>query len=108
MRGRDRQGGGCGLLVVGYLSLWTAFGMAVHLGDALLHRAMRHNAWAIGTGILLLAGLYQFTPLKYVCLNKCRSPLSFITEHWRSSMNGSTSFGWVCLMGSSVLASASP
>jgi len=79
------------LLLVGYLSMWTAFGMAVHLGDALLHAAVQRsawleaNAWAIGTGILLLAGLYQFTPLKYACLDKCRSPLSFITEHWRGS-----------------------
>ena len=31
----------------------------------------------------MLAGVYQFTPLKYRCLDKCRSPLSFITEHWR-------------------------
>jgi len=32
---------------------------------------------------LLLAGLYQFTPLKDRCLQKCRSPLSFVAEHWR-------------------------
>ena len=29
-----------------------------------------------------LAGVYQFTPLKYLCLDKCRSPLSFVIEHW--------------------------
>ena len=33
----------------------------------------------------MLAGLYQFTPLKYACLDKCRSPLGFITEHWHGS-----------------------
>jgi predicted metal-binding membrane protein len=37
----------------------------------------------IGGVVLLLAGAYQFTPLKYLCLDKCRSPFSFIAEHWR-------------------------
>ncbi len=37
-----------------------------------------------GTGLtLLLAGAFQFTPLKYRCLEKCRSPLSFVIEHWQ-------------------------
>jgi predicted metal-binding membrane protein len=36
----------------------------------------------LGAGILVLAGVYQFTPLKYHCLDKCRSPLSFIMGHW--------------------------
>ena len=31
---------------------------------------------------LIFAGLYQFSPLKYHCLDKCRSPLSFITQYW--------------------------
>ena len=39
--------------------------------------------WALGAITLLLAGVYQFTPLKYHCLEKCRSPFSFITQHWR-------------------------
>ena len=40
----------------------------------------------------MLAGLYQFTPLKYACLDKCRSPLSFITEHWRGSHERTQAF----------------
>jgi predicted metal-binding membrane protein len=40
------------------------------------------NSWVLGAGILVLAGIYQFTPLKYHCLDKCRSPLSFIMGHW--------------------------
>ena len=77
------------LLVTGYLSIWTLFGMAVYLGDALLHTALEQHArlqdqaWCIGAGILALAGVYQFTPLKYYCLKKCRSPLSFIVAHWQ-------------------------
>jgi predicted metal-binding membrane protein len=41
------------------------------------------QAWIIGCGILMLAGAYQFMPLKYACLEKCRTPLSFITAYWQ-------------------------
>jgi predicted metal-binding membrane protein len=77
------------LLLIGYLSIWVAFGMLVYLGDTVLHALVARNvwladhAWTFSAGVLLLAGLYQFTPLKYHCLDKCRSPFSFITEHWR-------------------------
>jgi len=78
-----------GLLLVGYLSIWVGFGMLVYLGDTALHAAVAQSvwladhAWTFTAAALLLAGLYQFTPLKYHCLDKCRSPFSFITEHWR-------------------------
>jgi predicted metal-binding membrane protein len=78
-----------GLLLIGYLSIWTGFGMLVYLGDSALHALVARyawpadHAWMFTAAALLLAGLYQFTPLKYHCLDKCRSPFSFITEHWR-------------------------
>lgn len=71
-------------LLVGYMSIWTFFGMLVYLGDALLHTAVASNAWlaehawTLGGAVLLLAGGYQFTRLKYRCLEQCRSPFSFI------------------------------
>ncbi len=77
------------LLLTGYLGVWTLFGSLAHLGDRRLHEAvhalpwLKENAWMIGAATVLAAGAYQFTPLKYHCLNKCRSPLSFISEHWR-------------------------
>ncbi len=77
------------LLIVGYLSVWMLFGVVAHIGDRGLHLVVEQsawleaNAWLLGAGTLLLAGAYQFTPLKYHCLDKCRSPLSFITEHWQ-------------------------
>ncbi len=79
------------LLIAGYLSAWALFGAIALLGDGLLHDVMEQTpwltqrAWIIGVGILMVAGLYQFTPLKYTCLDKCRTPLSFLTEHWRGS-----------------------
>lgn len=86
------------LLVLGYVSVWTAFGALAHLGDLGLHQVaersvwLEENAWTIGAASLLLAGAYQFTPLKYHCLDKCRSPLSFIVEHWRGRDEQAQSF----------------
>src|SRR5262249_7344644 len=78
-----------GLLLFGYLSTWAVFGAVVHAGDLGLHAAVNQldwlsqHAWLISAITLGAAGAYQFTDLKYRCLEKCRSPLSFITEHWR-------------------------
>ena len=42
---------------------------------------------------LLIAGLYQFTPLKENCVLQCRSPLIFFMEYWDSSSFGSIKMG---------------
>ncbi len=86
------------LLIVGYLGTWTLFGGVVYLGGWVWQQIVRQstwleaNAWVLGAGIVTLAGIYQFTPLKYKCLEKCRSPLSFIVEHWRGSGERSQAF----------------
>lgn len=86
------------LLITGYLGVWTLFGALAHLSDLLVHEVVEQsalletNAWVIGAGTITLAGLYQFTSLKYKCLDKCRSPLSFITAHWRGSRERSQAF----------------
>lgn len=77
------------LLVVGYLVVWTAFGIAAHA----LHLALRAslegnawlwaNAWVPGALGLALAGAFQFSRLKYRCLDECRSPLAFAVARWR-------------------------
>jgi predicted metal-binding membrane protein len=77
------------LLLLGYLALWTVFGLVAHALDLGLHELVRTtgwlagNSWVLAAAPLILAGVYQFTPLKQACLKRCRSPLSFITEHWR-------------------------
>jgi predicted metal-binding membrane protein len=86
------------LLLVGYLSIWTAFGLAVFVGDGLIHTLvaaspwLQAHVWLIGAATLLVAGGYQFTPLKYRCLEQCRSPLTFITSHWRGRHDASQAF----------------
>ena len=77
------------LLVAGYLSIWLFFGVFAHLADLVLHEAyelrewLQSNAWVFGAGPLVLAGVFQFTKLKYRCLDKCRAPMGFVIEHWR-------------------------
>ena len=77
------------VVITGYLSVWAGFGVAAHLADWALHEIVERstwleaNAWVIGAGTLLLAGIFQFTRLKYRCLDKCRAPLSFVMEYWR-------------------------
>ena len=76
------------LLITGYLGVWVWFGVAVHVADLAVHEAtervrwLEANEWTIGAGTLIVAGAYQFTPLKYHCLDKCRSPFSFISSRW--------------------------
>jgi predicted metal-binding membrane protein len=77
------------LVITGYLSVWAGFGIVAHFADWALHEIVERstwleaNAWVIGAGTLLLAGSFQFTRLKYRCLDKCRAPLSFVMEYWR-------------------------
>ena len=77
-RGRSDRPALVALVVIGYLLSWAIFGAAAYVGQLAAERI------AIGSGaILILAGAYQFTPLKHRCLDKCRSPLSFVIEHWQ-------------------------
>ena len=77
------------LLIAGYLLVWGAFGIAAHLLDAALHLIVRQsaglasNGWILGAVVLVTAGGFQFSRLKYRCLDQCRSPLGFIMRHWR-------------------------
>ena len=77
------------LVIAGYLLTWALFGAVVYLAYLLLQHLMTSSAWLqpyawAGTpALLLLAGAFQFSPLKYRCLDKCRSPLTFVLEHWQ-------------------------
>jgi predicted metal-binding membrane protein len=77
------------LLIAGYLVMWALFGIVVDIvmnATSALTQAnpwLSRHAWIGGSLVLLAAGLYQFTSLKHRCLEKCRSPLSFVIQHWR-------------------------
>jgi predicted metal-binding membrane protein len=82
-----------------YLAVWTVFGvLAFALATLVDNLATDTNwlsdEWARLAGVLLIAaGLYQLTPLKDVCLSKCRSPMSFLMTSWRDGKVGAIQMG---------------
>jgi predicted metal-binding membrane protein len=85
--------------LLGYLALWAAFGVLATTAQGLLHAAaLLSPAMAsvnpIFSGAVLIgAGIYQFTPLKGVCLAKCRMPLAFLLTEWRDGSRGAFVMG---------------
>jgi predicted metal-binding membrane protein len=83
-------------LIAGYLAAWTAFGGLVFLASwALQSLALPSSAGDpryLDAGLFFLAGAFQFSTLKYQCLDKCRSPLSFLTSRWRGTQHAWQSF----------------
>jgi predicted metal-binding membrane protein len=83
----------------GYLAVWTGFSAAATLAQwglhdaALLSESMRASNAAVGGAILIVAGLYQLTPLKAACLSHCRTPLGFLLSSWRSGVGGAFRMG---------------
>jgi len=51
------------------------------------------NAGRFGGGLLIAAGVYQLTPLKEICVSKCRTPMSFLMNSWRDGLGGSFRMG---------------
>ena len=74
--GRERASTPAFLL--GYLAVWTTYGIAAYV----VGLELPNWSWLAGAG-LLLAGLYQLTPLKNACLRQCRAPLGFVLRRWR-------------------------
>jgi predicted metal-binding membrane protein len=96
---RQRSPMSAPLFVAGYLTTWTAaglvaFGLAAVLGyfwgDVLAWE--RAGRWLAGA-VLLVAATYELTPLKDVCLGKCRSPLGFLLGSWRDGHRGALRMG---------------
>ncbi len=96
---RRRDGGMLLALVVGgYLFAWGLFGLGAHGASWIVLETVRGSAWLTlnpwlpGALILLLAGAFQFTGLKYRCLDKCRTPMSFVMQHWQGRHERRQSF----------------
>lgn len=88
------------LVLCAYLGLWVGFAAFAALAQALLISAglvgemnLAAGDRRVAGGLLLLAGLYQLTPLKRACLDQCRSPLSFILRLSRPGAAGALRLG---------------
>jgi predicted metal-binding membrane protein len=87
------------LFASGYLVVWGAAGLGAYglfeLGRSLLGGDLAWHAagrWFAG-GVLVVAALYELTPLKDVCLAKCRTPLGFMLGTWREGRLGALEMG---------------
>ena len=85
--------------LAGYVLVWTGFSA---LGT-LAQWALQRMAWLTPAGesaspffggiLLLMAGVFQWTPWKEACLSKCRSPLGFLMTRWRRGTGGALRMG---------------
>ena len=90
-----------GWFAAAYLGVWTGFALAATTAQlalgrfALLDPAMASASNTLGGALLIVAGLYQWTPLKHACLSQCQSPLLFIARHggFQKSISGALLLG---------------
>ena len=87
------------IFTLGYAAIWTGFSIAataLHLtleNFTPLTGMMALTSSVLGGSLLIAAGLYQMSPLKYACLHKCQSPLMFFARHWRKGRLGAFRMG---------------
>ena len=83
----------------GYLLAWAAFSLLAIAGQwgleksGLLSTMLASTSAALGGGLLVAAGVWQLTPLKQACLRHCRSPVQFLSRHWRGGPAGALWMG---------------
>lgn len=87
------------LFVGAYLVVWSFAGvLAYTLALGAEHLAgqspwLIDHAARIGGGLLVVAGLYQLSPLKHACLTRCRTPLQFVLGSWHDGRRGAVRMG---------------
>ncbi|MDF1774385.1 MAG: DUF2182 domain-containing protein [Rhizobiaceae bacterium] len=84
----------------GYVLAWSGFSLAATVLQAGLTNLaymspmMMKATGPLAAGILVVAGLYQFSPLKQACLHQCRTPIAFLMTQWREGIWGALAMGW--------------
>ena len=88
-----------GVFAFGYVIMWAAFS-AIATGaqwgleaSGLLSGIMVGTSAVLGAGLLIAAGVWQLTPWKNACLRHCRSPIGFLSAHWRPGRTGAFKMG---------------
>ena len=88
------------LLLAGYLMSWVLFSLVITLPEYAMHKSgllnpmMEPTHAYLGSVMLIIAGLYQFTPFKDACLTVCQSPLTFLMNNWKDGNLGAFLVGY--------------
>ena len=89
-----------GIFLAGYVIVWAAFSLAATGGNWGLHQASllssmmgESTSGYLGGSLLVLAGVFQWSPLKYNCLKQCRTPMGFLMTSWREGPRGALRMG---------------
>ncbi len=88
-----------GVFLLGYLAAWVWYSALATLtqwglnNTALLSPMMVSTSPILGGALLIVAGIFQFTPLKHACLTRCRSPIGFLLNEWREGTQGAFTMG---------------
>ncbi len=89
-----------GIFLAGYVIVWTVFAAAATGGNWGLHQASLLSSMMgastsgyLGGALLLAAGAFQWSPLKYACLKQCRTPMGFMMTSWRDGPRGALRMG---------------
>jgi predicted metal-binding membrane protein len=83
----------------GYALVWTVFGALAFAFDMGVHATvdaspwLQDHTWVLGAGVLALAGAFQFSSLKYACLDKCRHPAQFMLRFYKRGAGGGLELG---------------
>jgi predicted metal-binding membrane protein len=80
------------VLLAGYVAVWAAAGVPVYT-YALFTEGAGSLATVLPALLLVVGGIYQFTPLKRICHARCSSPLFFLMQNWRSGAPGALRLG---------------
>ena len=88
-----------GVFLAGYVIVWSGFALLAVLAQWGLHTAsllspiMVSSSPIFGGALLLGAGAFQWSPLKYACVTQCRTPMGFIMTEWREGARGALAMG---------------
>jgi predicted metal-binding membrane protein len=97
---QPRPGRALGAFVGGYLAVWAAFGVVALGADAAAERVeasapgLAARPWLVPAATLVLAGAFQFSPLKDACLDACRHPAAWLLRRYRRGTGPALSLGW--------------
>jgi predicted metal-binding membrane protein len=86
-------------LAAGYVVVWTLFSLGATVLQRLLAKLLMVSSMMevtnplVGATLLVIAGVYQLTPMKQACLRTCQSPLGFLMSRWRAGWAGAFRMG---------------